>query len=183
MSQWDAERPFLSFNQSTFCLFRIRIEWLDRQGQRRLAINLFNNFLLIDGLSSPQGFTVFLQRFTFNVAFQTVSWKSFRGQSHCSVRISRERLEAFWCFVSKNTHFSDICVLLSAQNVRQVDNHLTRYLLKVFSHSCQVSCFPLTNTPWPENQRNAISDARPSAREPLYSFPVMISTAHCPSLT
>lgn len=172
MSQWDAERPFLSFNQSTFCLFRIGIEWGDRQGQRRLAINLFDNFLLIDGLSSPQGFTVSLQRFTFHVASQTqLSGNLSVDSLIVASGWAGSDWRRFGAFYQRILIPPTFAFLLSAQNVRQVDNHLTRYLLKVFSHSCQVSCFHLTNTPWPENPRNAISDARPSVREPLYSFP------------
>lgn len=179
--QWANEMQRDRFGpliKALFSLFRIGIEWWDRQGQRRLAINLFNNFLLSDGLSSPQVFAVSLQRFTFDVASQTQLGGNL---SVVSLIIASEwagRLVAFRRFLSKNTDSSDIiCICFSVQTVKQVDSYLTRYLLKVFSHSSRVSCFPLTNTPWPANQRNAISDARPSVREPLYSFPVMISTA------
>lgn len=68
-------------------------------------------------------------------------------------------------FVKFHLHVS------SVQNVRPTDSHLTQYLLKVFSHSREVSCFASTDTPWQANQKNAISDTRASAREPLFGFP------------
>lgn len=114
--QWANEMHrdrFCPLIKALFSLFRIGIEWWDRQGQRRLAINLFNNFLLSDGLSSLQVFAVSLQRFTFDVASQTQLGGNL---SVVSLIIASEwagRLEAFRRFLSKNTDSSDIICVCS----------------------------------------------------------------------
>lgn len=135
------------------------------------ARHLFNNFHLSDGLSSLQLFTFSLQRFAFNVTAQ----KRLSGNHvvflwsvslyHHNV-LADWRQGAFRPFLLKIPP-AVICVcynLSICSNMREVDGSL---MWDSLSHSNEVYCFPLTDTPWPATGRNLISKPRASTREPL----------------